>query len=363
MPDLSTAFSVALVLPGEAMWGAFQTGFAFQLGLQLQEAGLGQAPYRATVGSSSGSLVATTTAAGGPFDHDFARSAWIEFGRATRFNPRKLQNPYPAALQGVFNQGLVDVEKAYLSPTQVILTAAHYNPEDLASFGGQWIGLLAAGAGRLFKRRAEPVHERAARVMEAGARLFAPRFFTNKPLPVERSEGTENWTVVRSAAELRTAVEASSRIPLLYGSPIEHGAETLIDGVFANNAPVELALQTGARHVFVVTSSKGGNVFDRPVQSLIRRHARKLLARTDFRDLLAPTKPLNLDALRRSYPDQRIHVVHPDKEISVNRFFETRAEVLGALYDMGVRAAIKYRHLKKAADESRDEPRLFAQAD
>ncbi|HEX5036970.1 MAG TPA: patatin-like phospholipase family protein [bacterium] len=346
MPNLSTA-GYALVLPGEAMWGAFQTGFANQMADQLRDAGYGQAPYRATVGSSSGSLVATALA-GGPVAHDFARSCWIEFGRAARFRPWELRNPYPAALQQVFDRGLIDIEKAYQSPTQIILTAAHYNPEDLASFGRGWADLVASGVGRVFKRgreSASALQERAADLMEEGGKLFSPRFFTNKPKLPPSAEGSEDWTVVKDSGEMRKAVEASSRIPFLYGNPIENGAELLIDGVFANNAPVHLALETGARHVFIVTSSKSGNVFDRPVQSILKRSGRKLLGRTGLCDLLSGTRPLDLDALRERYPGQEIHVVHPDKEISVNRFFETDASVFSALYDMGVRMALQHRHV------------------
>jgi len=182
-------------------------------------------------------------------------------------------------------------------------------------------------------------------LIEEGGRLFSPRFFTNKPSLPPAAEGSEHWTVVKNAGEMRKAVEASSRIPFLYGNPIENGAELLIDGVFANNAPVHLALETGARHVFIVTSSKSGNVFDRPVQSLLKRSGKKLLGRTGLCDLFPSTRPLDLDALRARYPGQEIHVVHPDKEISVNRFFETDATVFSALYDMGVRMALQHRQV------------------
>lgn len=50
---------------------------------------------------------------------------------------------------------------------------------------------------------------------------------------------------------------------------------------------------------------------------------------------------MNLDELRRRYPEQEIHVIHPRRapKRSVNRFFETRPEVFQELYDMGRDAA------------------------
>jgi predicted acylesterase/phospholipase RssA len=191
--------------------------------------------------------------------------------------------------------------------------------------------------------------------------MFGTRYFATRPRPQTRRDAAvdEEWVVVRSPVELRRAVEASSRVPLLYGNPILDGANVLIDGVFTNNAPVELALEYGARHVFVVTSSKKGYVFDRPVQTLVRRQLRRLfhgferasrqlgflprqvhlsrelgdLARLSA--IVPEPKPLDLDALRRRYPDQEIHVIHPTENIPVNRFFESRPAVLGRLYDLG----------------------------
>ena len=303
-PNLFATSGIALVLPGEAMWGAFQTGFAVELGARLRDAGQGDQPFALTVGSSSGSLVATLAAAGAPFDHKFTRQAWLNFGLATRSRlqgDRDLKiNPYPMALQGVFDQGLVDTERAYHSRTHLIVTAAH---------------------------------------LELGASLFTSRYFTTKPHVATDTLFQGAWSVVDSPGYLRRAVEASSRIPFIYGSPILDGASLFIDGVFANNAPVELALELGARHVFIITSSQKGLGFDRPVQSLIRRQLRSVLKGSRLQNLVSSSGPLDLDDLRRRYPDRTIHVVHPKDPPPVNRFFESRPEVLGHLYDMGREAA------------------------
>lgn len=333
------------------MWGAFQTGFVMELGGRLQKAGCGETPFTLTAGSSSGSLVATVAAAGAPFDHDFARSAWIEFGKATRIRPHRHEwkiNPYPRALRQVFDQGLVDTERAFRSSTNLIVTAARYSPANLTDFRERSASALSAGMKLLLPGPQEGLcgdfWEQAALLLEAGSRLFEPLYFSTKPARV--SEGT--WNLVENPSALRRAVEASSRIPFLYGEPIADGESRLIDGVFANNAPVEIALRSGAEHVFIVTSSRKGNVFERPVQSLVRRQFRRILVATNtvssrfkpLHDLIPRSAPLDLETLRRRYPGQQIHVIHPGKRTpNVNRFFESRPETLGTLYDGGREAA------------------------
>ncbi len=110
------------------MFGAFQSGAVMELGQRLQEAGYGNQPFDFTIGSSSGSLVATVAASGARFDHDFVKDAWVEFGQATklRFGGGHALNPYPAALQGIFNRGLVDTNKASQSRTHLVVTASEY---------------------------------------------------------------------------------------------------------------------------------------------------------------------------------------------------------------------------------------------
>ncbi len=284
---------IALVLPGEAMWGAFQTGFTMELGARLQATGHGPQPFAVAIGSSSGSLVATAAAAGAPFDHDFAQNVWVEYGCATelRLSNRPL-NPFPAALQSVFDRGLVDTERAFCSRTHLIVTATR---------------------------------------LSVGRQPLAARYFTNKPdyLP------NDDWIFARSSWSLTQAVKASSRIPVFYGAPILYGADVYIDGVFANNAPVELALMLGAQHVFVVTSSQKGLVFDRPVQSLVRRGLKTALNGLRWGRGIDSSVPVDVDDLRRRYPKQQVHVVHPKRAVKVKRFSETRPEVFRTLYDMG----------------------------
>lgn len=365
---LANPLSIALVLPGEAMWGALQTGFAFELGGRLQRQGWGEHPFDVAIGSSSGSLIATGAAAGGPFDHDLGREGWIEFGRATRFFQRGGPlNPYPGALQRIFESGLVDTDRAYRSPTHLIVTASDYHAEAVSRLGRDHFRLFLAGARLLLAGEAaadrEKFDEIGASLLDDGRRIFGTRYYATKAAPVSpyRQEATlsEAWRTVESPEQLRRAVEASSRVPLLYGNPVLDGVNVMIDGVFTNNAPVELALEHGARHVFVVTSSKKGYVFDRPVQTLFRRqlrgwigglgrlgrglrfvpgtrHAREMLeALARMRDMVPKPAPLDLDDLRRRYPGREIHVVHPPQNIRVNRFFESDPRVLGRLYDLG----------------------------
>jgi predicted acylesterase/phospholipase RssA len=362
------------------MWGAFQTGFALEMGARLQDAGHGDQPYALSVGSSSGSLVATAAAAGAPFDHGFARNAWIEFGRSTRLLNRNRTglNPYPQALQGVLDRGLVDFERAVSSRTQVVLTAARVNPSQWRAFRSEGLSLLSHGLQLLLRGPCEKysdyLMEGAYLLRESGRDLFEIQYFSNRPdLRLELHHGAR---VAGSAKEMRKALEASSRIPYLYGDPIRYGAEILIDGVFSNNAPVALALEMGVRDVFVVTSSRKGYVFDRPVQSLAARQAQGLLewaARAADRidgsrrgrklaaslreiarleDQIPAPAPLDLNALHESHPGQRVHVIHPEEPVSVNRFFESRPEVLGKLYDMGRAAAERSASLVKRAADS-----------
>lgn len=357
--------SVALVLPGEAMWGAFQTGFARELGGRLCMAGGANQPFRVTIGSSSGSLIAAAAAAGGPFDHENSRAAWIEFGQATKFRLQRPFNPYPGALQRIFEGGSVDIEKAFHSSTDLIVTASHYRGSAASDLRQDHARLLSAGLHLFFagmnSEDAAKISEIGADLLSDGLRMFGTRYFATCPPPGEASATSqdEEWVVVQSSPELRRAVEASSRVPLLYGNPVLDGANVLIDGVFTNNAPVELALQYGVRDVFVVTSSKKGYVFDRPVQTLVRRQIRSLLknfsrasrglsflpdwmhVKRELAELgrlasvVPPPRPLDIDDLRRRYPDQHIHIVHPQENISVNRFFESSPAVLGRLYDLG----------------------------
>lgn len=302
MPNLLLTSGIALVLPGDAMWGTRQAGFAMRLGERLQEAGHGDQPFGLAIGSSSGSLVATVAAAGAPFDHELMREAFIQFALATRIDVRDgVSNPYPAALQALFDQGPLNMKRAYWSRTQLIVTATH----------------LELG----------------------GTQLFAPRYFTNKPTFEADNLYHGAWSLVNGPEQLFQAVQASSRIPGLYGSPVRVGASRFIDGAFANNAPVELALELGAKHVFIVTSGKKDQVFDQPFQSLFWRQVRKALNGTRLEKHIPSSAPVNLDGLRRRYPNSTIHVVHPKNPPRVNRFFESDPEVLRRLYEMGMEEA------------------------
>jgi predicted acylesterase/phospholipase RssA len=365
------AGSVALVLPGEAMWGALQTGFVRELGARMQAAGHGHQPFLLAVGSSSGSLIAASAAAGGPFDHEAARSAWLEFGAATRFRLRRPLNPYPGALDKIFENGLVDIRRAFDSPTNLVVTASDYHDRVVWELWRDHARLFLTGAHVFWtganEGDAARLAETGAQLLSDGNRLFGTRYYATRPRPEGSGAGASDgaWIVVDSAEALRKAVEASSRVPLLYGNPVLDGANVLIDGVFTNNAPVELALEYGARHVFVVTSSKKGYVFDRPVQTLFRRQLLRVLRTFDrssrvfrflprrlhvsetleqlgrLKESVPSPRPLDLDALRRRYPEQEIHVIHTDEDLPVNRFFESRPDVLGRLYDIGKELAGK----------------------
>lgn len=359
------------------MWVPFQAGFTVELGLRLQGHGYGDQPFDVAIGSSSGSLVAAAAAAGG-LDHDRIREALVAFAKDTRFRPTpgRPLNPYPQALRRVFDHGLIDTARAATSRTHLVVTASHYDPEAWPAWKDAWkdmgrVGLSALLSGTLrFLNGDSPspsgtqdqddLLKGVERLIETGGRLVTPRYFSNRPVGPELAQG-KDWRAASTPEALRFAVEASARIPGLYGGPARDGADALIDGAFADNAPVGLALDLGAKSVFVVTSSRSGNVFDRPFQSLAKRNARATLERLKkASDLLARIQEkipipasLDLEELGRRHPHQRIHVVHPNIPIRVNRFLESDPGVLGELYEMGREAA---RHVLIPVPRSRRAP-------
>ncbi len=368
------------------MWVPFQAGFTVELGLRLQGHGYGDQPFDVAIGSSSGSLVAAAAAAGG-LDHDRIREALVGFAKDTRFRPvpgRPL-NPYPQALRRVFDHGLIDTTRAATSRTHLVVTASHYDPEAWKDMGRAGLSALLSGTLRFLNGDSrdpddpedqDDLLKGVERLLESGGRLVTPRYFSNKPLKPELGE-RKGWRDASTPETLRFAVEASARIPGLYGGPARDGADALIDGAFADNAPVGLALDLGAKSVFVVTSSRSGNVFDRPFQSLAKRNVRATLDRLEKVSHLVARLPqgrrlasglralseiqgkipipasLDLEELESRHPHQRVHVVHPNTPIRVNRFLESDAGVLGELYEMGREAA---RHVLIAVPCSRRAP-------
>lgn len=368
----------ALVLPGEAMWGPFQTGFAVQMGEILRAAGKGDQPFSLAVGSSSGSLVAAIAAAGAPFDHKLTRDGWIEFGYATRLLGGGRLNPYPGALADIFDRRVIDAERAFRSPTRLVMTASHYNRHGVEELREAAFAMAVSALQLMVAGASEgeiDLTKQAAAIVQAGTHLFAPRYFTTRPWTQARPPSPESsprssprasdeeWIQVASPEHLRRAIEASSRIPLLYGDPISDGAHLFIDGVFADNAPVSLAVASGATDIIVVSSSRKGRLFNKPVQSMFCREILRLIAgvrQTAARlqsfpggDRLAGAvaeldriatiiprpEPIDLADLRSRHPGRRISVVHPQNPPRVNRFLESDPRVLGRIYDMGREAA------------------------
>ncbi len=374
---MNACANIALVLPGEAMWGAFQTGFALEFSAQLREAGHGENPIDLAVGSSSGSLVATVAAAGSTTDHDLALRAWTTFGRHTsqkreiarRLVHRDLANLYSDAVAEIFASGLIDTNRAFESQTAVVATATRFDKAQALAARSTGAHMLRDGldflTGGLPEVDPEHLAEEIARFLNSSAHIFTPHYFSSKPWPADHADPPPaHWLVTEEAEQLELAVKASSRIPFLYGPPIQRGGDTLIDGVYADNAPVEIALQYGAQHVFVVTSSRHGNVFERPIQSLALRQTHSTLHRIEtiglqlgrlpitrraghplaeigsLREALPRPAPVNLDDLRQRYPQQEIHVIHPPKGAPrVSRFFESRPAVFQRIYELGVAAA------------------------
>jgi predicted acylesterase/phospholipase RssA len=400
--------TVAATFSGEAMWLPFQAGFAAQMGEQLQQRGYGEFPYSALAGSSSGSLVAAM-AAGGTFDHQRIQSALIDFAReanpmsyltggsrllasgvirragdflgplgtigsqvlssmvltreqSRRIDEKKSLNPYMQALERVFEKQLINLGAVIESPTQLTMTASRYNSEELTRFRGAiyrllWEGVAMLSAGPSEMRR-DNFDEKAAVFFEGARHLFRTVFFATQRLPEVDIEAGDQAVLIQDSQKLLEALMASTRIPYVLGSPLDHEMDRLIDGVFDQNAPLQ-SLDSGAQHVFIVNSSRRGLVFPQPVNTLALRHSRNLLEmaersakRFDFlptgsrfreavceiakvADRLPHPAPLDLEALRQKHPNQSIYVIHPKNPPRVNRFAESNPETLLKLYEMG----------------------------
>lgn len=338
--------SFGLVACGEAMYVPFQAGFAIELGDRLRKNGYGDQPFGVAIGSSSGSLVAAAVAAG-DFNHSRVLEALIEFARETRFRPApgRPLNPYPQALRHVLDSGLVDFERAATSRTHMVIAASHYDSQALKDIQRVGLSTILSGVGALSPDGPSHFCDGFRKMVETGARLVTPLYFSNKPfLPETGRPATTPETV-------RLALEASSRAPLLYGGPIHYGEDVLLDGAFADNAPLKLALELGARHVFVLNSSRSGHVFDRPFQTLAQRHARSALSFLEklsprrlgvlakIREAIPAPKPVDVKELEKRYPKRKIQVVHPSDDLTVSRFLESDPDVLCDLYEEGRKQA------------------------
>ncbi len=359
--------SFALVAPGDAMWGPYQTGFTLGMAHALEAQGYGPQPFDLTVGSSSGSFVATIGAAGTRMSHDFAHDEWVQYGRAVNLRhevPARLlkrQNPLPhaEALQEIFDKGLIDTKAAFESRTTMVVAASLFQADRAREAIGSAGALVKQSIRQFLNREPASVCEHISDLVALGGEIFTPRYFTNKEWHASKpAHGSNAWHQIECPKLWDRAIQASSRIPLLYGRAVELGGEFLIDGVFADNAPLELALMSGATDVFVVGSSRSGNVFPRPVQSLTARQVRKSLAPisrisrrfSSVREQIPTPRPTDISELQARYPGQRIHVITPKGAPSVSRFFESNGETLSEIYKLGRRQA--ERLARNLAEES-----------
>jgi predicted patatin/cPLA2 family phospholipase len=79
---------------------------------------------------------------------------------------------------------------------------------------------------------------------------------------------------------LRTALRASSMLPLLAGPPVPLGGRRLLDAGLSAAIPIRAALADGATHVLVLRSRRAGETTAAPSESAARLTSR-LLARID----------------------------------------------------------------------------------
>lgn len=335
----------ALVLPGDAFWGAFQSGFTLELATRLSQSGHGTRPYFAATGSSSGSMIAAFAASGTTINHEDLRDLWVEFAQISRrvadkprvlgpyLNKRAL-NPFADALRAIFDCGIVDFDEAYASETALMVAATHI---DTAKSLGLGASLLKQGLATLTQgprpMAAQDLGRRVLSTMSYGAQIVCPHYFFNH----WPSVAPDDATPVKNGAELRRAIEASARIPAMYGRRVEIEGKKYIDGVFSDNAPIEAALASGASHIYIVNSSRKGNIFKQPVQSLVKRAVARRLGSFEMK-----SGSTDLNYLRELFSGRHIEIIHPDANAPVvNRFFETRADVLRTIYDQGREAATR----------------------
>ncbi len=366
----------ALVAPGEAMKTAFQIGYIIEMALQAKTRGL-DFPFHMTVGSSSGSPAAVVAAAAEPLDHSLGLDAICRFADKIRFpeilkksGPGQWMRPYREAIEGILaNDELLKWEKAFQSPTAVVIVATHLDIRSAIETWGTRFAELGEGLQRFVGDESVSLDKIAAEISTlslAGASgLFVPCYFSTKPWPQDApGPQPENWEVLQDADELRQVVAASTRIPPFMGMPMKYKDRVLFDGAWSDNVPAWLPPAFGIHRMFIVDCTHKGALYSRPITSYLQRQIGDTLDSTAARVRIVEqvTRARWVGRLRNRLETSRRHVKRPDpidlKKISENfpkmeiyedhlpqdapnpyRFLAPKLEVIQDLYWRGVAAA------------------------
>ncbi len=93
----------------------------------------------------------------------------------------------------------------------------------------------------------------------------------------------------RTEASMIEPVLGSCFLPVIYGRPVRHRGEVIVDGGLVDNLPVGLAVERGATEVIAVTPAADGHAF----------------------------KSLRARRWRPAFAGARVHVVHPRRPLAI----------------------------------------------
>lgn len=149
-----------------------------------------------------------------------------------------------------------------------------------------WLAMLIRRRRMLFRRPIVDVDGLILRRYEAlspglyEALLSAPTEFHPLATDVATGRAVDLYPEIRDVATLRTALRASSKLPLLAGPPVAFGGRRLLDAGLSAAIPIRAALADGATHVLVLRSRRAGET-TLPPQGAGARLTARLLARID----------------------------------------------------------------------------------
>jgi predicted patatin/cPLA2 family phospholipase len=153
--------------------------------------------------------------------------------------------------------------------------------------------------------------------------------------------------LIQDEATLRTALRASSMIPLLAGPPVALGSRRLLDAGLSAAIPIRAALADGATHVLVLRSRRTGETTQAPV-GVGARVTSRLLARIDPQVAAAfharePAERGDEALLARHAADPALtpHIlsIRPGPDSPVPSRLERDIAIVTAGFDAGRRAA------------------------
>ncbi len=324
--------SAVLTFSGDALLASYHLGAGASV---IQRALASNRPVTHIVGCSSGSLLAAGFVGqlgGAEFRPHQALAHLIRFGRDLRRpdlvcarelrRARHFSNPFETVLNRVLDSGLIDYEAVLRSPTNLIVTGARIHSQTIQRCGRLALETLRAG-WNVFRNGHDP--EAAFTAAMSGLTLVAsgavtPVYFSTHALSTDvqnwiRSRGGEYQQIVDPAG-LREALRHSTRMPIIFGRPVDG----IIDGAFADCSAVPLALQLGSDDVYGFTSSPNGHFFERPIQGAVLRQTSRIARSAARLRFVAETLPLERPIQLTEEDDARFQRVHPSRRLRGLRF-------------------------------------------